>query len=382
MAKLSDESKNDTTKDTKNNTVATPAPKRSKKPNVFPAFTPRTTRSQAKLTGAAPLKLPLPTTTKRTKIPPGVGLDEIPSPVNLKIKRPATRSQAKKLDLNEVVQDFSAMGLKGEEKEDEEHPGILTESKTTKGKGKGRTKAKGKENIPPKEDDESEDGDDDDKDNPFQMSRAQKAENATVDTTQSNTRTTRAKSNIGKTATIGPYDQNDIALPTKKLPGSFDAASDSDTDPLPTTSASRTKPSPSKKDNQVPDLTFMHQNYVFPDPEADSGMPELTPMPTLDATRAMLLSFKDKATWSSGKTLWELDDTDVEKLKGAIAGKEQGKGGEVLKSMLEVVDKFRAFRDALDGYLEDVGELGLGLDWGDKDEDEVEDEEIWRRKSR
>jgi hypothetical protein len=73
------------------------------------------------------------------------------------------------------------------------------------------------------------------------------------------------------------------------------------------------------------------------------------------------------------ETLWEVDEGDVDKLKETI-DKEQGDTG-LLKSMLEVVEKFQAFRDCLDGFLEEVDLLGLGLDWGGDGDKEGEGDE-------
>lgn len=98
----------------------------------------------------------------------------------------------------------------------------------------------------------------------------------------------------------------------------------------------------------------------FPSPERVNPAPE--------KTRGLLLSFKGKMS----QKLWEVDENDMKEMKGAIDNDGDDVG--VLGSMLEVVEKFQAFRDCLDGFLE-VDGLRLGLDRGSKEET---DEEEWR----
>jgi hypothetical protein len=84
------------------------------------------------------------------------------------------------------------------------------------------------------------------------------------------------------------------------------------------------------------------------------------------AVNTILRRFKP---WATNNKLWKLDGDDVNVLKKAI--KDHVEGAEVLGRMLDVVEKFQTFRDCLDGFLEEVDGLGLGLDWEGEDEDEV-----------
>jgi hypothetical protein len=53
----------------------------------------------------------------------------------------------------------------------------------------------------------------------------------------------------------------------------------------------------------------------------------------------------------------------LEELKEATDEKGDGEEGKVLGSMLDVMEKFQAFRDSFDGFLEEVDGAGLVLDW-------------------
>jgi hypothetical protein len=80
-------------------------------------------------------------------------------------------------------------------------------------------------------------------------------------------------------------------------------------------------------------------------------------------TCALLLIFHDSVPWAQSKKLWEVDEEDLEELKEATDEKGKGEEEKVLGSMLDVMEKFQAFRDSFDGFLEEVDGAGLVLDW-------------------
>jgi hypothetical protein len=307
------------------------------------------TRSVARKIGDA-VHVELPHTTgraKKTKIPPGIGLEQIPSPGNLKLKKGRGRGRAgvvKKLDFDALAEGLNEMDLgkkgkgkakaKGEEKEELEEMGVATDKQ-------GNSRGKGKNENKEKEAEVTTEG---------------------IDVAPSRpTRATRSNPTASKPA----------ALRTRKASGAI-AQSEPETGPEPLIlnpivppglklSAAHIKRTgrPMKRSHSIVDSSFSSSASTS---HERVGTAE-------DKTRGLVLSFREKMS----ETLWEVDEGDVDKLKETI-DKEQGDTG-LLKSMLEVVEKFQAFRDCLDGFLEEVDLLGLGLDWGGDGDKEGEGDE-------
>ncbi|KAF1914038.1 hypothetical protein BDU57DRAFT_531853 [Ampelomyces quisqualis] len=291
----------------------TPAPKKAQ--HAFPTFTPtrtRMTRSTAKASGAIPLLFELPMRSKTTKIPAGVSLEQIPNPGNLKAKK---RGAIRKTDFDDLAVDLGGMDL-------------------GKGKGNGEkkgNKTKGKEKA---------------------VDQEHKGDEELAKTTRS-IRLTLADSIVNK-----------------KTPNSMaadaDEDSDSNTDPLdphpilPPSLKSIAQPIfPPKKS---PSKHLPRSKLTSPTKRTRTTSRPASPTQTLLSTLA---------PFSTRKKLWETTHQDVDALGAVIA--KGGEGVEVLEGMLDVVRKFWQFRDSLDGYLEEVEGLGLGLVW-DRDGEGEEDE--------
>lgn len=93
----------------------TPATNKKGPKNAFPTFIPastRMTRAQAEATAAVPIELALPTPSraKKTKIPPGVGLDQLPSPGNLEPKTTG-RKPRRIVDFEALTESVGALDL-------------------------------------------------------------------------------------------------------------------------------------------------------------------------------------------------------------------------------------------------------------------------------
>lgn len=272
--------------------------------NAFPTFTPaatRVTRAQAKAIGMeVPIALDLQASTrkpKKTKIPPGVGLEQIPSPGNLKVVC-KTRGAAKdKVAVEDVIDDLGALELGGK-------------GKKKGGASKATGAKKGKEVAKVQESEE------------LKASR----------TTRFNTVVKHEAKGKGKGKRVAPpvsdsddnmefFDINPVVPPALK--------------PRTARSASTT---------------------------SKSAFPASTSSSTSDADNEVLLT--SLAPFMSSKKLWDMDDADVTELRKAAAETDKDSEAEfVLKGMLNVVEKFQAFRDGLDEYMEDMEELGYGLDW-------------------
>ncbi|OAK94451.1 hypothetical protein IQ06DRAFT_353452 [Phaeosphaeriaceae sp. SRC1lsM3a] len=274
----------------------TPTPKdKISSKNAFPTFTPSTarmTRAQAKAAGdAAPLTAltfgePI-RAAKKTKIPPGVGLEPIPSPGNLKVAR-KTRGTAKKAadEVDKVVQDFDELDL-------------------GKKKKAGKASRKGKEKEVAVEEEEK---------------KLEEVKTTHVTRSKPTTGKAKARSTAGKTS------------PT-----------------IPVTDSS---------DEEVANFEL---NPVIP-PSLQSRITKSTTPSDID-NEALLASI---SPFLSRKKLWEMDEEDVANLRAAAEGLEASSESEmVIKGMLDVVEKFQAFRDGLDQYIEEMEGLGLQLEWDD-----------------
>jgi hypothetical protein len=184
--------------------------KRSK--NAFPAFTPASTRVFHSHVKDTPFVRPN-TKVKKTKIPPGVGLEQIPSPVNLMIiKKGRGRGRVevvRKLDFDKFSEGLVGLELgkkgkkagrdkdvgKGKEREDEaagstKKLGQMDLGKKWQSKSKGNLKAKAKEAV-----EETTQGDDTAASRP--------------------TRSTRSKSNASKPAPLRTRKASATIAPSK-----------------------------------------------------------------------------------------------------------------------------------------------------------------------
>ncbi|KAH7406261.1 hypothetical protein DE146DRAFT_651167 [Phaeosphaeria sp. MPI-PUGE-AT-0046c] len=256
------------------------------------------TRAQARAAGDAELFAALNSdepdrAAKKTKIPPGVGLEQIPSPGNLKVMR-GMRGVTREATggLQKVIEDFDELNL-----------GKNTGCKASK---------KGKEKELAVEEEET--------------GQEVKA-----------TRVTRSKSATGK----GKGRAN-IASTAGKTPPTSPISEDSD--------------------EEIKDFEL---NPIIP-PSLQSRVTKSNPTTSnLDeaGNEALLASL---TPFLSQKKLWEMDEEDVAGLRAAAEGAESSSKREmVIKGMLDVVEKFQAFRDGLDEYMEEMEEMGLELKWED-----------------
>jgi hypothetical protein len=64
--------------------------------------------------------------------------------------------------------------------------------------------------------------------------------------------------------------------------------------------------------------------------------------------------------------VWEVDDDDIAELKKAVDDECNEDEGMLLGGMLEVIERFQAFSDSFDEFLEVIDGAGLTLGWEHK----------------